>query len=159
MAEHNYDLAGIRLRIQVGEPVYSSEKILRVDKDGYEIVKRWNEGKKINEARYSYMKEGKEIVYIRGIYDTTKSFHISRIENVLKDKSSGEHIPAVFFAMESDLKEHGVTHITTNALARLAPILVKRYGFDTVEGKSIAQVHGESSNKIPGKAFPLEKYL
>lgn len=159
MGEHNYDLGGIRLRIQVGEPTYSGEEVLHTESDGLKIIKRWTEGNKINENRYSYMQGDKEIVYIRGVFDGPQSFHISRIENVTKDKTSGEHIPAVFSMMESDLKEHGVTQITTTALARLAPILVRRYGFHSAEGKTIKQMRGELSNKIPGKAFPLEKNL
>ena len=159
MAEHNYEFAGVRIRLRVGEPVYSNKKILLSDKGGYEIVKRWEEGKKITEARYSYIKDGKEVVYIRGVYDSTKSFHISQIQNILNDKTSGKYIPAVFSAMESELKESGVTDISTMALARLAPILIRRYGFHSIEGKTYKQVHDEPSNKIPGKAFPLVKNL
>ncbi len=159
MAEYNFEFGPFMLRVAIGDTEYPNTRILTETTDGSRVSKGWTEGQKTNGARYSYSVNNEEIAYIRGVFRGDQIFHISRVENVTEDRTNGKYIPTIFKAMEEDLVRHGVMHITTNAIPRLAPILVGRYGFRSTSRKKIANTDDYDPNKKVQKTFPLEKHL
>lgn len=61
--------------------------------------------------------------------------------------------------MEDDLRKQGVTRLTTNALTRLGPILIKRYGFVSEDGKTYEDINSLADRDKKWQAVPLVKYL
>lgn len=159
MSLKTFDFGPISVSCRIGEPLYSKRETVNQDPAGFKIIRQETENQQTDEVRYSYMLDGEEIVFIRGHYKSPEKFYIDRIENATKDKSSGKYIPTVFAEMERDLKERGVTHLSTVAIAKLAPILVKRYGFVEKEGRDYDSLKSKWAQKIPGKAFTLEKEI
>ena len=108
---------------------------------------------------YSLVENGKLLAYIKGFGDKNW-FHIQRIENSTADNKSGlSLLSKIHPEMERDLKKRGVELITTNALARLAPILVKRYGFKAKNGKTYEQLKNSWLRFISIKTVHLGKKI
>ncbi len=161
MAIESFNFGPLTITRRIGEPNYSKQQVLVEDASGFSIVRRETEEEKINEVRYSHIVDGEELVFIRGYFETPQLFKIDRIENVTKDPKNGLLISGVFASLENDLRESGVVAITTSSIAKLAPILVERYGFHSATGKSAEDMRkAPLARMMPGsKAFGLIKYL
>ena len=100
------------------------------------------------------------MAFIKGYLLNSKIFHIQRIENVTEDKINGlRYLSQIYEVMKEDLKRSGVERIKTLSLAKLAPIVVKRYGFHDTDGKSYESLKNSWLKIIPWKAVSLEKLL
>lgn len=150
-----FELGNLTIRIN-GNEEYSNAEVLK-DNGDFKIVKKESAGE-IQESRYVYTVNDQEIVFIKGDRKGN-TFHITRIENATNDEVSGKFIPLVFSVMEDDLRKQGVTRLTTNALTRLGPILIKRYGFVSEDGKTYEDINSLADRDKKWQAVPLVKYL
>mgnify|MGYP000925865336 FL=1 len=147
------------ISLTVHENKYSKVETLDENKDGFKLLKSEGEKKKMKEVKYSYVHNDKEIVFLLGYVKSETHFHISRIENVTGDEVSGKYLPKVFMAMEDDLRKEGITYITTDAITRLGPILVQRYGFTQVNVPSRKELKHEPDSYKKDKSLFFEKHL
>jgi len=107
---------------------------------GYSIVREDGEITPLSEVRYSIYSGNRCLSYIHGHFEDDETFRIDRIENVTrksKNKVPGSKtLPLILEELESDLKEKGISTITTHTLMALAPIIVQRYDFEDCKGRN-----------------------
>lgn len=156
-----YTLDPIVFTLRIGITKYLDVETLEHSlKKNYKILKKELNNKKVSETCYSLVKDDKEVAFIRGYYINPTRFKISRIKNATKDKVSGyKFLSRLFPTMEKNLQNKGVKYISTLCLAKIAPIIVKRYGFRGVKGQSYEQLRKKQSRKIPFTLVSLEKRL
>jgi len=140
------------------ESDFSRSKVLKEIEEGFKILKKETEGERINETRYVFCTEDEELAFIRGFKDGSR-FHINRIENTIGDKNGGKYLSALFSITEDDLRKEGIEKITTNALVRLAPILIKRYGFEQRNDMTDEEIEDKADLEKKFVAIPLVKFL
>jgi hypothetical protein len=148
-----FELGPLTIRVDRGEEPFKSE-ILREDKD-FKIIKKENEE---GESRYVYTVADQEVVFIEGDREDN-NFHISRIKNATEDGESGKFLPLLFSVMEDDLRKQGFTHLTTKAIPRLAPILIKRYGFVSKDNKTEDEIRNIANKDKKFETVSLIKDL
>lgn len=137
-----------------GDETYPKSEVLS-EGENFKIIKRESE-ENIEDSCYVYSLNDEDVVFIKGSREGNE-FHIMRIENTTKDGVSGKFLPSVFSVMEDDLRKQGIKRLTTQSLTRLAPILMKRYGFTSNQTANDVR-HLAEKNKY-GKAVGLVKEL
>ncbi len=146
------------LIIEPGKNQFSRPTLLKQLDENRQIL-RVESNDELEQTYYSLVENGRLLAYIKGFGDKNW-FHIQRIENATHDGKSGlSLLSKIHPEMERDLKKRGVEKITTNALVRLAPILVKRYGFKAKNGQTYEQLKKSWFRFISIKTVQLEKNI
>ncbi len=159
MSIKRYELGPFSLVLRIGKPEYSRRELIENHDGQFRVYRQETENMQTNEILYTYVVDGVDIVGIRGFNKSPVCFHITCVENLTGDAFSGVNAPTCFSVMEDDLRHRGITRLTTNSVAQLAPILVRRYGFTADCGMSYERLKSKQSQRILGKAFGLTKLL
>lgn len=79
--------------------------------------------------RYSY--DGLPDSFLEGYIKKDKqTFHLFRVYNGSPTRLPLAKLTDLFQGLEGDLKSHGIQTISTNAIRRLVPVAISRYGFE-----------------------------
>jgi len=143
-----------------GKMNYSRQRLLEESlEEGYQIIRQETANLYINEVCYSMVNNEQKVAQLRGFYNGMGGFHLHRVENLNGDGSGNKSIPKILSALEKDLKKEGITHMTTLALFKLAPIEVRRHGFYSLTGKTYQDLKNSRFKNFPWLATLLRKDL
>ncbi|MFC1697750.1 hypothetical protein ACFL1H_05430 [Nanoarchaeota archaeon] len=160
-----YRFFGSVITLTLGSPVNYSEKVLikEIPDEEYKIMREECDSGSYKILKFSLYSEDKLLSFIYGYIKNKNTFQIRRIENVTRndeDKVPGSKtLPLILEEMEFELKQLGVERLTTNAIASIAPLIVQRYGFSEIYGKTYEQLQNDWFKRIPFIAVGLEKQL
>lgn len=112
----------------------------------------------IPEIRYHPPDDPK--TYISGYLHHENKFHIISIVNGKRKDKETAGMVEVIKAFFSDMERRDIVEVDTNCLLKLVPILIKRYGFESTDGKSLEVIMQENkgiNSILPGLIVPLIK--
>lgn len=92
--------------------------------------------------------------FISGYSITPERFHISKIVNNERRDRKFRNLLVVLHTTLEDLQHIGVKEITLNCKPQLAPIAIKRYGFQPTNGSTLEDVMKKSLGVV---LVPLTK--
>lgn len=148
------------VRITLRKATYEGKKLEDTVQDGLDIVKQESLASNTQHIQYYLVKNKEGMFSIEGHLIDQTVFQIDGITNLTKDKRNGfRYLSRVRHVIERDLREIGVTTVSTNSLAKLSPIAVKRYGFYDARGRDYKTLQGSWRRFIPWKADRLRRDL
>mgnify|MGYP001567644579 FL=1 len=122
------------------------------------VVKQIDSRGKTHEIKFSLDDHS----HITGFKRSGNSYYISDIKSNAGGINSLKDLLKVYTALEEELRKEGVEKLTTDCVIRLAPLAVKRYGFQAQNGLSFDQLRTSSRSwkrLIPGLTVHLYKAI
>lgn len=87
--------------------------------------------------------------YVSGYSVNPEEFHICFVVNNERREGKFRNLINVFHKSIQDLKQSGIKQISVNCIPKLVPIAMKRYGFQTYDGKRLEELMKKTGD------FPL----
>jgi hypothetical protein len=139
---------------------YHDQKILHRDEaGGLRVVREESRGLIFRDIRYSLVSASGEIlVFVRGYAKSRRNFYFERIEKKAGDKIGFHYVKMMEEAVHKDIKESGFEYATLLCPPRLAPIVMRRFGFSHVRGLNPAKLSRGRRRRLPWKLIQLKRY-
>ena len=138
---------------------YGDEQIVeRFEEEGLTVVRAVSRGKFFGDVRYSLVDDaGRILCFIRGYAKSRRHFYIERIAGEEK-RNIFQMFRLLGKAVERDIRARGFEQATALTSVRLAPLIVRRFGFHVVRGIKLAALVKGWRKHIPWKMILLRKY-
>ncbi|HUX05911.1 MAG TPA: hypothetical protein VMX35_01235 [Acidobacteriota bacterium] len=139
---------------------YYNRKVLAKDEaSGLTVVKEESRNLIFNDVRYSLVSHDcKSLLFVRGYPKSNSNFYIERIERLAPGFDLFEHLVVFGAAVERDIREAGYKCATMLTPVRLAPIIIRKFGFHAVRELPAKKLMRGWRRRIPWKLILLRKY-
>ena len=149
---HTYTL--IHRGVAYGE----GQLLERFEDEGLSVMRAESRGEFFGDVRYSLVDDSNRILcFLRGYAKSRRHFYIERIE-VNNEENFFRMSRLLGRAVERDIRARGYEQATALTTVRLAPLIVRRFGFHVVRGIKLSRLVRGWRRHIPWKMILLRKY-
>jgi hypothetical protein len=139
---------------------YYNRKILYLDTEtGFQVVREESRGLVFSDVRYSLVSADEKILaFVRGYAKSRRNFYFERVEKTAGDKIGLAYVKMMEDAVHKDVKGSGFEYGTLLCPPRLAPIIMRRFGFFPVRGLSAEELSRGWRRRLPWKLVLLKRF-
>jgi hypothetical protein len=144
----------IHHNVRYGKPTLLADEQI----NGLRAYREESENLFFRDVRYSLKDEdGRCVVFVRGYNKNDSHFYIERVETASESRDGIRNFRRFSEIVERDIRSRGITCATALAPVKMAPIMVKWFGFDIARGIPLEKLKRGWRRRIPGMLILLKK--